>query len=663
MSEFESLLYPYPIDYEEVNEVSADVVVLGGGIAGCWAAIAAAKKGLKVVLVEKGATIRSGCNGPGVDHWANALTNPACPISPEEFVEATLECADGWFNGLTQYISCRDSYECLLEVEQMGVKVRDTEDEFKGADFRDEKTKLLYAHDEENKYVILLWGTGVKPALYNECTRLGVRIFDRIAASSLLTEGGQQGARVIGATGVHVRTGAFYVFKAKAVVMGLSVPKRVWTFSQELGGLFAHLGPNTSVGSGHAMAWKAGAAFNTMERSGKVSGGFSAFVDCSARTEGAWEPCGLVDSRGKEVPWIDRDGNVLDSIEARNKLAPGQKFNLSYPGTGWKHYYPWVPKYEFRRNTIIRDLGERANKGEFVPPFYGDTPGLPETYRRKIWGFMIGQEGTTRIMIYKHYLESGFDPEKDMVQYYGHYAGSGGYTGSPSGPEAWRELRAGPAAGGLLVDWDMRTTLEGLYAAGECVWATGGHSIAATTGRWAGRHAADYARQASEPVVSSDQVQQERARVYAPVRRERSIAKGAVDWKEFNLGISRTMQLYCPKTKNDEMLKIGLIQLQEFRESEGQRVFAREPHELMRALEAYDILEVGEIILNASLARKASCDSLEFYRLDYPEDDPPEWHKFLTVSQDNGKPKVGELSMNFWGSLEDNYESHYSPEE
>jgi hypothetical protein len=33
----------------------------------------------------------------------------------------------------------------------MGGKIRDAEDEFKGADFRDEKTKFLFAYDYEGK--------------------------------------------------------------------------------------------------------------------------------------------------------------------------------------------------------------------------------------------------------------------------------------------------------------------------------------------------------------------------------------------------------------------------------------------------------------------------------------------------------------------------------
>ena len=57
--------WPYPNEMDQEEQVSGDVLVLGGGMAGCYAAIAAARKGKKVVLVEKGATIRSGAAGSG----------------------------------------------------------------------------------------------------------------------------------------------------------------------------------------------------------------------------------------------------------------------------------------------------------------------------------------------------------------------------------------------------------------------------------------------------------------------------------------------------------------------------------------------------------------------------------------------------------------------
>ena len=136
--------WPYPIRYEEESVVETDVLVLGGGIAGCWAAISAARRGVSVAMVEKGATITSGGGGAGCDHWINT-PHPDSPITAEEVVEWELEYSGGYTNGISRYIAARESYETLLELEQMGAKIRDTEDEFMQAPFRDEKTKFLFA--------------------------------------------------------------------------------------------------------------------------------------------------------------------------------------------------------------------------------------------------------------------------------------------------------------------------------------------------------------------------------------------------------------------------------------------------------------------------------------------------------------------------------------
>ena len=151
--------WPYPVNYGKENIAEADVLVLGGGIAGCHAAINAAKRGAKVVVVDKAPVIRSGDTGAGVDHWLMACTNPCSKVTPEEMM-GMIEKAFGIYsyleygNGITGYILCKESYDALLDVEKMGVEIRDVDGEFAGAEFRDEETKLMFAYDYENKYYI-----------------------------------------------------------------------------------------------------------------------------------------------------------------------------------------------------------------------------------------------------------------------------------------------------------------------------------------------------------------------------------------------------------------------------------------------------------------------------------------------------------------------------
>ena len=116
--------WPYPTEWNETDSVDGDVLVLGGGIAGCWAAIGAAKRGANVVLVEKGATVSSGAGGSGCDHWESAATNPCSQITPEELTKALIDSHGGYCNGISHFIECQEGYDRLLDLETMGGKIR-----------------------------------------------------------------------------------------------------------------------------------------------------------------------------------------------------------------------------------------------------------------------------------------------------------------------------------------------------------------------------------------------------------------------------------------------------------------------------------------------------------------------------------------------------------
>ena len=78
----------------------------------------------------------------------------------------------------------------------------------------------------------------------------------------------------------------------------------------------------------------------------------------------------------------------------------------------------------------------------------------------------------------------------------------------------------------------------------------------------------------------------------------------------------------------------------------------------MRIVENYNLLDCNELIIRAALARKASSKFLGFNRIDYPQLDPPEWRKFITVKQENGKVKTAERPLDYCGNLKENYEAH-----
>jgi succinate dehydrogenase/fumarate reductase flavoprotein subunit len=271
---------------------------------------------------------------------------------------------------------------------------------------------------------------------------------------------------------------------------------------------------------------------------------------------------------------------------------------------------------------------------------------------------MVCHEGKTRIPIYENYTQAGFDPAKDLLQANvmppDAYRFGDWFQARGVGAPQWRTA----IGGGLVTDWDLKTNLEGLFTAGA-VARVGGCAGASTTGRYAGRKVAEYVKSATAPAIDRKQVDEEKRRIYAHVNQ-----RSDVGWKELYAGISRIMQDYCGEYKNEETLKTGLEWLNSIRESEGSKAFARNPHELMRVLECLSRITVGEIIMHASLARKASSMPLDFKRLDYPDMDPPAWQKFITTRLEKGEVKVGELPHKYWllppyaPTYKENYERH-----
>lgn len=635
----EKYQWPYKNEVGEETYIKSDVLVLGGGLAGCFAAIAAARRGQSVVIVEKGKTERSGSAGTGFDHWESACTNPGSKVTPEEIAEAYVNEQDWYSNGIAHYIECREGYDRLLDLESFGGKIRDTEDEFAGARFRDEQTKLLYAYDYENRFTLRVWGSTFKPALVKEMKRLGVRIFDRTEATALLISEDHEGKkRGVGAMGMDVHTGRFYVFSSKATVLAMSRPARVWLFHPDTVGL-SEFRPLQSIGSGHAMGWRSGIEFTMMEKT--VRAEFSAagrsFPPYGAgNNHNTWYAATMVDARGVEIPYVDRDGKELKEVWERYYPAKGQKFFL-------KGGVIDNPKYEYRGPETL-DFEELMKRG-YQLPFYADLSKMPDEERRVIWGLMVGEEGKTKIPILQNYTERGFDPKKHILQSYG--------TGWQSANFLEQERQFFGAPGGLMHDWDLKTNIDGIYAGGDQLYASDCAGFACATGYYAGRKAAACASDTDFISYKKEDIEAEKRRLYAPLFVPQS--KG-INWKELNMAIAKAMQNYCGGVKCDALLREGLDLLKSFEEEIVPKLSCQNPHDLMRTHEVLDILTVAELVLNASLARKSSSVPLCFQRSDYPQIDPECDRKHIVIRKENGVVKTREERLDFFGNLKEEYE-------
>ncbi len=622
------LPWPYELEYEKEYYYETDVLVLGGGVAGANAAISAAKEGAKVILVDKAPVKRSGSGGVGHDHWLEAPTNPASKLTAEEFVDQ----GGTVLMGPMRYICAKTSWDLLTEIEKMGMEVRDYVGEFEGAPFRDEESRLLFAYDYIHRTSIRLYGGNFyKPTIAKEINRLNdITLLERIMSTKLIYEDDENGKRrVTGAIGVHMQTGAMYIFKAKTTVVATGGVYGMWNYRNDVVGANSEFPDPNGAGDGHAMAWAVGAEIAMMERAGSKGSSGHAHGQPSyggANCYNTFYPATIVDADGKEIPWQDHHGNILKTIDDRTIPHGDAPFITDFGNN------PYV-----EQNTLIRDLPDRIRSGEFKLPFYMDLTVMPAYERRAIWGLMVGNEGKSLFPVYHKYSRAGFDPNKDLMQ---------ACMMSPdkyvSGNEPWWTGDPGPSnrdsgmfggAGGFLVDWNLKSTnIDGMYGAGYPIMAHG-CSEASTSGRYAGiKAAADALSYTKEFELDKEQVKAEKERIYKPLYNK----GGEIGWRELQAGMNRIMQDYLVDYKKSQTMEIGLFWLDSLRQSEAKRVYIRNPHELARYLEVESRLDVAEMYFEACLHR------VKYHGEDYFETErcpwvPAQWETLQVMTKWDGE--------------------------
>ena len=589
-----ALKWPYKVDYHKVNQVSVDVLVIGGGHAGCSAGIAAARRGVKVAVCDKAPIKRAGCGGAGQDHWNSLFENPNSPMHTEQVIEKTMETVRSL--GHRDYIAMKGTWDALMELEALGLPIRDQDGDFLDAATYDQSTKLLKSYNYEQMVSIkLIGGHYIKPVLYEGLRQAGAELYERVMITALLNENGVQGERIAGAVGFSMETGEFYIFRAKCVIIASGYVFGCWTFSTELTGGGWGQDPN-ETGDGLAMAWKAGARVCNMDRGARNGmNPFSWPRFASGNASNTWFPCSVVDNNGKDIPWEDVNGNPVETIQARNAPAEGQL----YMGVSSSDKMPGIDTPD-----LISDLGARIRKGEYDMPLWADLSGMPDEERRSIFGIMIGNEGKTRYPIFDYFTRWGFDPTKDMlmgtiVDPAERRSGHGWI--SAANPESGVMMNEARSSGEIASDWDLMTSVPGLYCAGVA-GGLEGCSFACSSGFYAGNRAAERALRIQHAQISEEQVEQERERVYAPVRRCGD-REAYVSWKELWAGSARVMQQCCGNFRTVPLLQTGLFWLDSIKQYEMQLTYARTPHELARVLECESRITNSELFCLAGIEK------------------------------------------------------------
>ncbi len=196
-------------------------------------------------------------------------------------------------------------------------------------------------------------------------------------------------------------------------------------------------------------------------------------------------------------------------------------------------------------------------------------------------------------------------------------------------------LCGGHSASGVWVDEHARTTVPGLYAAGDLCNVAHNYMLGAMVyGGLAGEDAVDFIAGKDFAVVDEAQVEAERRRVFAPLERADGIPPTQVEYK-----LRRMVNDYLQPPKVTRKMELGLRRFTEIR-ADLERIKARNPHELMRAMEVHAILDCAELAAVASLYRTESRWGLYHYRTDYPERDDAHWFAFVEIRKGaDGRPE------------------------
>ena len=240
---------PTSLNDIETVEVTADLLIIGGGNAGCFVATEAAKlnPAAKIVIVEKADIMRSGACSAGMD-----AINTYIPAdkTPEDLVRwSRSQVGGGPLREDLSLSNARELNECVDDLERWGLPI-----------LRDEQGNIRY----RGKWDISIHGEQLKPIMAEKALETGADVYNRVAATGLLVHNG----RCTGATGFGVRDGKFYVFRARATVVstgGAGTLYKSYTADSTDSGSQIWMCPYC-VGSGYAMGLRQGAELTSLEQ-------------------------------------------------------------------------------------------------------------------------------------------------------------------------------------------------------------------------------------------------------------------------------------------------------------------------------------------------------------------------------------------------------------
>ena len=549
--------------------IDTDVLIIGGGTAGCFAGITLGKKkDLDVLIVEKANIVRSGCLAAGVNAINAYITKGRVP---QDYVDYCKKDADG--------IVREDLLLSMSERLNHVTKVM-------------EDLGLVILKDENGDYVargnrnIKINGENIKPILADAVKKQdNVAVINHLNITDFIVENN----KIKGAYGFDVNDAVFYEINAKAVLVATGGAAGLYRPNNPGFSRHKMWYPPFNTGAGFAMGINAGAEMTTFEMR-------------------------FIALRCKDT--IAPTGTIAQGVGAKQVNSLGEVYENRYGLTTSQRVY----------GTVRENIEGRG-------PCYLRTEGISSEQDESLKKAYLNMAPSQTLK----WIESGKNPSEQNVEI--------------EGTEPY--IVGGHTASGYWVDTNRRTTINGLYAAGD---VAGGCPQKYVTGAMAeGEIAAeDIVKELNRSDITENAFSQSTADEYADKLTDERIKEyneylrredkdTIFSTEELEEAMQKVMDTYAGGIGshyqfNEKQLKLAKEKIEQI-ETLSEKANAKDYHELMFVYELKERLTVCQVLIEHLKARKETRWHSFAENLDYPEKSD-EWLKYVNTRKVDGRIEV-----------------------
>lgn len=365
------------------KSIKTDVLIIGAGTAGCYAALTLSKRSnLSVTVAEKANIKRSGCLAAGVNAINAYITKGKVP---EDYVNYATKDANGIVRHDLLLSAAKRFNSCTREMEKLGLVI-----------LKDENGDYVTRGDRNIK----INGENFKPILASAVSKCeNVSVINNLNTTDLIVNNDN----VVGAVGFSIKDNTAYTISAKAVLISTGGASGVYKPNNPGFSKHKMWYPPFNTGAGYAMALKAGAEMTTFEMR-------------------------FIALRCKDT--IAPTGTIAQGVGAKQVNAKGEVYETKYGITTSERVYGTVEENVLGNGPCyLKTLGIDNEKNESLIKAY----------------LNMAPSQTLK------WIESGKNPNEQNVEI--------------CGTEPY--IVGGHTASGIWVDTMRRSTVKGLYAAGD----------------------------------------------------------------------------------------------------------------------------------------------------------------------------------------------------